>query len=87
MTEQVNNLGALLLLAQPSQQLIGQQRQLPLAGLNLLPKLGVPAIQQGARLQSRLPIPLPFNPSQTRGEAATATRTDSVLGSSLAGAI
>jgi len=76
MPQQVNNLGALLLLAQPNQQLMQQFRQLPLAGLNLLPKLGVPAVQQGARLQSRLPTPLPLNPSRTRGEAATAMRTD-----------
>ena len=83
MTDQVNNLGALLLLAQPSQQLFDNQRQLPLAGLNMLPQIGIPAVQQGSRLQPRLPVPLPFAPSQTRGEAATAQRPD--IGGALIG--
>jgi hypothetical protein len=87
MPQSINQLGALLLLAQPSHQLVAQQMQLPLAGLNLLPKFGVPAVQQGSRLQPRLPTPLPFTPSQTRGEAATALRSDSDLGAALVGAL
>lgn len=85
--QQVNNLGALLLMAQPSQQLVNQQRQIPLAGMNLLPRFGVPAVQQGARLQPRLPVPLPFTPSKTRGESATALRGDESLGAALTGAM
>lgn len=72
----LNMLGALLLQAQPTQARTATNTQLPIPGLNMLPKVGFPAVQQGGRLQTRLPMPIPAFPSKTRGEAATAVRPD-----------
>ena len=80
-----NMLGQLLLLSQAGRKKEGSPmgRQIPLAGGNMLPQVGIPAVQQGARLEPQRPMPLPFFPSKTRGEAATAARPD--IGSLLMG--
>jgi hypothetical protein len=86
MSAQANPLGQLLLLAQANRQQPGGalNNQIPIPGLNNMPKLGVPAVHAGGRLQPQPPMPLPFFPSQTRGEAATAVRSNNI-GSALSG--
>jgi len=85
MPMQPNLLGQILLLTQAGRKKEGSPMagQIPLAGANMLPQIGIPAVQQGARLEPQRPLPLPFFPSKTRGEAATAVRPD--IGSLLAG--
>ena len=80
-----NQLGQLLLLSQAGRKKEGgpMASQIPLAGANMLPQIGIPAVQQGSRLEPQRPLPLPFFPSRTRGEAATAIRPD--IGSVLTG--
>lgn len=76
---QIDPMAALLMLMQQNPQM----GVMGLPGQNMMPAVGQPLPVTGGQQVPQQPIPAPVFPSQTRGEAATAVRSD--IGSLLSG--